>query len=42
MAKDPRMVSYLKLVKQIMNQFQTVRIIQISRRRIGMQILWQH
>ena len=29
-AKDPRMIDYLKLVKQTMNQFQTVILVQIS------------
>ena len=29
-AKDPRMIDYLKLVRQMMNQFQTIRLIQIS------------
>ena len=30
-AKDPRMIDILKLVKQTMNQFQIVRLVQISR-----------
>jgi len=29
-AKDPRMISYLKLVKQTMSRFQKVRLVQIS------------
>lgn len=29
-AKDPQMIDYLKLVKQTMNQFQTVILVQIS------------
>ena len=32
-AKDPRMISYLQLVKQTMSQFQSVRVIQIARRQ---------
>ena len=34
-AKDPRMIEYLRLVKQIMNQFQKVKVVQ-SKGRINM------
>ena len=30
-AKDPRMINYLRLVKQIMNQFHKVKVVQIAR-----------
>ena len=30
-AKDPRMMEYLQLVKQIMNRFQKIKVVQIDR-----------
>ena len=38
-AKDPQMMEYLRLVKQITNQFQKGKVVEIARGRIGMPTL---